>query len=191
VIPTLPLTLRNRLAATILAAVHDTDARRTLAALARDPQTWLGDEERHCATLLAARASQASEALAARAPSNERGLDAIVDVAATLYAAGLHFEVHEWLEPHWAEASGHTREALQGLIQAAVGWQHLANDNLAGARSLLTESAARLWGQRLGARDFDAFARATAEAAARVPSATPPAFPERSLETRHGREESV
>ena len=103
--------------------------------------------------------------------------------------AGLHFEVHELLEPHWMAASGPTREALQGVIQAAVGWQHLANDNVAGARSLLTEAAGRLRGRRLGGRDFDAFARATSEAVTRLPAATPPPFPERSQAS--DREESV
>src|SRR2546427_6790216 len=73
-------------------------------------------------------------------------------------------------------ASGETREALQGVIQAAVGWQHLANDNIAGARSLLMEGAARLYGRRLGGRDFDAFARATAEAVTRLPAVKPPPF---------------
>src|SRR2546428_13077852 len=74
-------------------------------------------------------------------------------------------------------ASGETREALQGVIQAAVGWQHLANDNIAGARSLLMEGAARLYGRRLGGRDFDAFARATAEAGTPPPAAEPPPIP--------------
>jgi len=86
-------------------------------------------------------------------------------------------------------ASGPTREALQGVIQAAVGWQHLANDNVAGARSLLTEAAGRLRGRRLGGRDFDAFARSTLEAVTRLPVATPPPFPERSQAS--DREESV
>lgn len=195
-IPTLPLVLRNRLAATILAAACDAEARRTLTALAQAPQAWLGPDEQQWAPLLTARARRASEALAARAACGERagggcGLDAALDLAATLYAAGLHFELHEWLEPHWLAASGPTREALQGVIQTAVGWQHLANGNVAGARSLLREGAARLRGRRLGARDFDAFARATAQAAARVPSAVPPPFPERSSDASARREESV
>src|SRR5919201_152454 len=148
VIRTLPVVLRNRLAATILDAVG------------------------------AARARRASDALATLPPATAHaGLDAVLDTAARLYEAGLYFEVHEWLEPHWIAASGETREALQGVIQTAVGWQHLANDNVAGARSLLVDGAARLRGRRLGARGFDAFARATAAAADRLPSAAPPPFP--------------
>jgi hypothetical protein len=191
VIPTLPLALRNRLAATILAAVRDADARRTLAALAQAADAWLGVEERHWAPLLMTRARRASVALAALPPDSEGGLDAVLDVAATLYGAGLHFEVHEWLEPHWMAASGHAREALQGLIQTAVGWQHLANDNVAGARSLLSEGASRLHGRRLGTRDFDTFARTTAAAVAQLPSAAPPPFPARGSEAKQRREESV
>jgi DUF309 family protein family protein len=190
VIPTLPLALRNRLAATILEAVGDVQARRVLATLAESPATWLAADEGRWAPLLAARARRASEALTALPPSARHGLDAVLEVAARLYEAGLYFEVHEWLEPYWMTASGPTRETLQGLIQTAVGWQHLANDNLAGARSLLTEGAARLRGRRLGARDLDAFGRATATAATSLPSAVPPPFPERQHDASE-REESV
>src|SRR5439155_386175 len=61
---------------------------------------------------------------------------------------------------------------------------------LAGARSLLMEGAARLYGRRLGGRDFDAFARATAEAVTRLPVAKPPPFPELTTDASD-REESV
>jgi hypothetical protein len=179
VIRTLPLPLRNRLAATILEAVADVHARQTLARVAESPTTWLSADQAQWAPLLAARARRASDALSALPPSKSHGLDAVLDVAARLYEAALYFEVHEWLEPHWVTASGPTRETLQGLIQTAVGWQHLANNNVAGARSLLTEGAARLRGQRLGARDLDGFGRATATAATRLPAAAPPPFPER------------
>jgi predicted metal-dependent hydrolase len=196
VIRTLPLPLRDRLAATILEAVDDVQARRALARLADAPDAWLAANEREWRDLLAQRARRASEALAARGPSAKRGLDAALEAAATLYEAGLHFEVHELLEPHWMAASGETREALQGVIQAAVGWQHLANDNVAGARSLLMEGAARLNGRRLAGRDFDAFARATAEAVTRLPAASPPPFPapasvSASTSDASDREESV
>jgi hypothetical protein len=190
VIRTLPLALRNRLATAILDAIGDAQARRALAVLAEAPDTWLAADERQWAALLVARARRASEALATLPASATPGLDAVLDAAARLYEAGLYFEVHEWLEPHWMAASDETREALQGVIQAAVGWQHLANDNVPGARSLLAEAAARLRGRRLGARDFDAFARATAAAATQMPAATPPPFPARGCAARE-REESV
>jgi predicted metal-dependent hydrolase len=85
--------------------------------------------------------------------------------------------VHEVLEPHWLVARDETREALQGLIQIAVAWQHLANGNVAGARSLLSEGAGRLHGRRLAGVEFESFARAALDAVRRLPTATPPAFP--------------
>ncbi|HEX3175327.1 MAG TPA: DUF309 domain-containing protein [Methylomirabilota bacterium] len=97
--------------------------------------------------------------------------------AALLFDAGLYFEVHELLEPHWAAASGDTRAALQGLIQIAVGWQHRANGNAVGARALLADGAARLHRGRVAGVDLDDFARATLDAAAREADAQPPAFP--------------
>lgn len=170
-IPTLPLPLRNRLAETILAALHDEHARRELTALATvdAAQRWLhGADARWVAPLLE-RARQASAALAGR-PLHAATTDLAqaLDDAAALFDAGLHFEVHELLESHWATAEGNEREALQGLIQAAVAFQHLANGNLAGARSLLVEASTRLRGRHLLGRDLDAFARAAAAAAAAV-----------------------
>ena len=99
-----------------------------------------------------------------------RGLEAVAAVcadpplpvgleeAATLFEAGLYFETHEVLEPFWMRALGAEREALQGLIQVAVGFQHLANDNLDGARALLRDGATKLAGHRLDRRATSAFA---------------------------------
>jgi len=183
VIPTLPLRLRNRLAETILAARHDAVARDALAALgtAGGAGTWLARDETRWEPLLSERARRALAALAARPPrAATADLAAALDDAAALFDAGLHFEVHEILEPHWARSEGEAREALQGLIQAAVGLQHLANGNLGGARSLLLDAAGRLHGRRLLGRDLDALARAAGDAAARIERGEPvtaPAFP--------------
>jgi len=164
VIPTLPLGPRNRLAALILTALSDTGARHELAALASADgrvlvEEWLGADEPLQQAALRARARRASEALATLPlASPEPSLAAALDAAATLYDAGLHFEVHELLEPHWARAGGETKEALQGLIQIAVGYQHLANGNLRGARALLEEGSGRVRGRALGL-DLEPFAR--------------------------------
>ena len=170
-IPTLPLALRNRLAETILAALHDPRARRELAALTAEhgARVWLEGDPDRWAAALAARARAASAALRDR-PLLDPAADLAqaLEAAATLFDAGLYFEVHEVLEPHWAAAQGETREALQGLIQVAVAWQHLANANRAGARSLLVEGSGRLRGARLPGLDLDAFARAAADAAAAI-----------------------
>jgi DUF309 family protein family protein len=167
VIPTLPLGPRNRLAALILAALSDAGARRELAALASaDASTlvegWLGADEPRQRAALGARARRASEALATLPlGSPESSLAAVLEAAATLHDAGLYFEVHELLEPYWARAGGETKEALQGLIQIAVGYAHLANGNLLGARALLEEGSGRVRGRTLGL-DLEPFARRVA-----------------------------
>ena len=182
-IPTLPLPLRNRLAETILAALHDARARDELAALNTDATVdeWLAGADARWAAPLAERARRASTALARR-PLREAAPDLaqVLDDAAALFDAGLHFEVHEILEPHWVTSEGEAREALQGLIQAAVGFQHLANGNLAGARSLLIDASGRLHARKLQGRDLEAFARGVADAADAVSggeSVVVPPFP--------------
>ena len=186
--PPLPPPLRNRLADLVLEALHDGEARRGLEALAavcadpraldaaappgafpadlfdRGPEGWrIKSGYRQHAAPFAERAARAARALAHRplAPEDPP-LETVLDHAATLFAAGLYFEVHEVLEPRWLRAEGPARRALQGLIQAAVGYQHLANGNLEGARALLHDGATKLRGQRLAGRDLDAFARAVA-----------------------------
>jgi hypothetical protein len=142
-----------------------------------DPGAWLAPADLKWAPALALRARRATEALMDAPLAAPTDIGAALVAAARLFDAGLFFEVHELLEPHWMAAHDSPREALQGVIQITVGWQHLANGNVAGARSLLAEGARRLHGRRLGGVDFDAFARAALDAAASVPDAAPPTFP--------------
>jgi hypothetical protein len=190
-IPTLPLRERNRLAETILAALHDAAARRELIALAENlsqSRQWLGDETEH-AEALRARARCAAQALATRPTTGDgdvageitgdRGsLERALDDAALLFDAGLYFEVHELLEPHWQQASGAAREALQGLIQIAVGYQHRANGNVRGARSLLADGARRIQAGAINGRSLGPFAQQVLASAAGGPESIPP-FPRR------------
>ena len=124
---------------------------------------WLGPDESAYAHLLRLRALSASTALA-KLPvrSHSAGLAEALSDAAALWDGYLYFEVHELLEPFWRDAHGDDREALQGLIQVAVGYQHLANGNLAGARALLEEGSGRLHGRKLDGIDLEPFARAVA-----------------------------
>jgi DUF309 family protein family protein len=164
VIRTLPLAARNRLAELILHAVSDASARDEivrLGAVASAPREWLGDEHARYADVFSARVRAAARALE-RLPlaPRDHDLDAALVVAASLFDAGLHFEVHELLEPHWRAADGRAREALQGLIQIAVGYQHFANGNVRGARALLEEGASRLDAGALSTVDLAGFAAA-------------------------------
>ena len=183
-IPTLPRRLRNRLAETILRALHDPAARRQLERLAADPTAaarWLEDPRREHEPLLRSRALRASEVLAGRPPITAEPSPAeTFAAAATLFDAGLHFEVHELLEPHWVRAAGREREALQGLIQIAVGYQHLADGNVQGARALLAEGPRRLIAGHLDGFDLVAFAENVADTASLLtegPRPTLPPFP--------------
>jgi DUF309 family protein family protein len=175
-IPTAPFRVRNRLAETILRALGDPQARRDLASIALDADAQ---------DVVRERARRAAEALA-ESPflGGEPSLDQTLAAAGVLFDAGLHFEVHEVLEPYWARATGAERQALQGLIQIAVGYQHLANDNLEGARALLAEGPDRLRAGRLAGLDLTPFADAVSAAAARIGHAVSidvPAFPRGSL----------
>jgi Domain of unknown function (DUF309) len=207
--PLPPLRARNRLAEAILDALHDAAARRMLSGLAHDEmlvRDWLGPDagdggepcepphgpgrerqgERRIYDAVRERAQCASATVAAvplGAPA--RGLpDALAD-AALLFDAGLFFETHELLEPHWRQASGEAREVLQGLIQIAVGYQHHVNGNAPGARSLLVEGATRVRGHQLMGLSLDDFARAVARTIELLRGPTPgpltvPPFPRRA-----------
>lgn len=152
---TLPLPLRNRLAALILEAFHDDGARREIEALAG------ATSQAPNAAELAERAERARRLFAGRPRgSTEAPLDVALERAAVLFDARLYFEVHELLEPYWLRAVSRERETLQGLIQVSVGFHHLSNANDRGARALLHDGAAKLLGRTIGGIDFDGFARA-------------------------------
>ena len=162
-IPAPPIALRNRLAETVLSALADPTARRQLESA---DLAWLEDVRPEQAALVRARARRAGRALAeCPLPTASPSLEETLAAAAALFDAGLYFEVHELLEPYWAQATGEGRQALQGLIQIAVGFQHLANGNLEGARSLLAEGSRRLPDGDLPGVELIRFAEATAAAA--------------------------
>jgi len=163
--PGFPLPLRNALAELGLAACEDDAAAAALgwlaapadapspAAAARlaavhliDPggRALLPVHAPHAAAV-AAHARRALRAAAAfrRGPPGA-GVVRACRVAAALWNEGLFFEVHEVLEAVWKTAAGTERQALQGVIQIAVAYHHLAHGNRRGARSLLAEGRSRL-----------------------------------------------
>src|SRR5437773_692568 len=97
------------------------------------------------AAAVAAHATRALRAAAAfrRGPPGA-GVVRACRVAAALWNEGLFFEVHEVLEAVWKTAAGTERQALQGVIQVAVAYHHLAHGNRRGARTLLAEGRSRL-----------------------------------------------
>ncbi len=182
---TLPLALRNRLAEVILDAFREREARAVLQTLGhycqghalvsaalpagfpveffdqREGQLVLMGVHRRFRDALCERVRRAWAVvkdwpLSGRESSLRRALDE----AAALFDARLDFEVHELLEPFWMSAPGPAKEALQGLIQVAVGYHHLANGNVPGARMLLGEGSAKLFGRPLEGLDLDTFALA-------------------------------
>ena len=56
---------------------------------------------------------------------------------------GCYFECHDTLEDLWSGLRGDARDFFQGLIQVAVGYYHLGNDNPAGARSMFERALRR------------------------------------------------
>ena len=106
------------------------------------------------------RSSRAADAIDGRPLDPPEGtLDSALDAAAVLFDAGLYFEVHELLESYWLRIDGSPRIALQGLIQVAVGFEHLVNGNLKGAHALLASGWDKMEGRVLSGLDLDRFAR--------------------------------
>ena len=57
---------------------------------------------------------------------------------------GLFFECHDTLEDVWTGVRGPSRDFFQGLIQVAVGFYHLGNDNRGGSATMLRRGLSRL-----------------------------------------------
>ncbi len=168
--PPLSLPVRNRLAELILEAFDGAEPRATLLAVARaagapraavdaaDRQRLLALEWFETAgetvrlrgglraqgLALAERAGRGARVVGAWADPGGDELVRLLSRAAALAEAGLFFEVHELLEPAWFQAVPPLRTALQGLIQVAVAFHHLDQDNRAGALALLAEGHAKL-----------------------------------------------
>jgi hypothetical protein len=159
------LPLRNALAELAIAALDDADARAALAWLASpveaprpevaarlaavhlvDPgaQDLLAVHASH-ADAVAAHAARAARAAALHGPQGVPDpIRRALRQAAALWRERLFFEVHEVLEAVWKTEAGDVRQALQGIIQIAVAYHHLAHGNLRGARTLMHEGRSRL-----------------------------------------------
>ncbi len=208
--PGFPLPLRNALAALACDALDADDARAALAWLADPAEAPTGGAAGRLASLHlidaggaalldvhaawdaairahAARALRAAAAHRARVAPDEAVARAVVQAAA-LWNEGLFFEVHEVLEAVWQRETGERRQALQGVIQIAVAYHHLAHGNPRGARTLLREGRARLAAVPPGtlpALDAGALLAATASAEVALTTAgAPPSLAAPSLVVR-------
>lgn len=81
-----------------------------------------------------------------RAGGRQTGDDPLrsLEQGAAEFNAGLFFECHDTLEDAWQGIRGPARDFFQGLIQVAVGFYHLDNANLKGARSQLEKGLEKL-----------------------------------------------
>jgi uncharacterized protein len=60
-----------------------------------------------------------------------------------LFNSGHYFDAHEELEEAWREETGSIRELYQGILQVAVAYYHIRNQNWIGAHKVLLRS--RRW----------------------------------------------
>lgn len=147
------LALRDRLADAVVRALGDASG---LVALQADP---LGDDVPRDETA-ATRERLRRGAAVARAAADAQ-LEALAPLeralvqAALLFRAELFFEVHEVLEVVWRTLAGGRRIFVQGLIQVAVGFHHLAHDNPSGAAALFAAGRAKLTAQPSERNDVD------------------------------------
>src|SRR5262245_23465826 len=204
--PGFPLPLRNALATLSSDALDEDDAHAALAWLASPDgaPSWeaagrlvavhlidaggaaLLDVHRPWDAAIRAHAARALRAAAAHRAGGVRTDDAVSRAAAratALWNEQLFFEVHEVLEAVWQRETGDRRQALQGLIQVAVAYHHLAHGNPRGARTLLREGRSRLAAAPAGALPLVDVARLLADTAAaeaalsgsgQVPALSPP-----------------
>lgn len=66
-----------------------------------------------------------------------------------------YFDAHEIWEELWSEYYLKDRDFIQGLIQLAVCFVHLQNNNLNGAKSLINKSIKKLHGFSHDHRNID------------------------------------
>jgi Domain of unknown function (DUF309) len=181
---TFPLPLRNALAELAIAALENEDAAAALvwltapsgepspAAAAHltgahlvDGGGLLAVHAPH-ASAVAEHATRALRAVGTHQPAaTSEPLARAAHATLALWNERLFFEVHEVLEAVWKTAIGTTRQMLQGVIQIAVAYHHLAHGNPRGARTLLAEGRARIAGaheSRLGPIDLDDLLASTA-----------------------------
>jgi predicted metal-dependent hydrolase len=80
------------------------------------------------------------------APLLTPGEQAAFEKGVAAFNRGHFYECPDILEELWAGVRGPSRDFFQGLIQVAVGFYHLGNDNPVGAGRLFGRALKRLAG---------------------------------------------
>jgi predicted metal-dependent hydrolase len=70
--------------------------------------------------------------------------DTLFEQGLKAFNEGEYYDAHEYWEELWSEYQLPDRIFIQGLIQMAVGYFHITNDNLTGARNLFTKALPKL-----------------------------------------------
>lgn len=81
--------------------------------------------------------------------------EALFEKGRLAFNAGEYYDAHEYWEELWSEYQLSDRIFIQGLIQMAVGYFHLTNDNLRGARSLFAKALPKLEQAPANQRDMN------------------------------------
>lgn len=141
---------------TLCAALPDEQSVGAIRALQHSQLlSWETRDGKAVATLVAplaedyrstiAKLLQYHTALVAWVPGeNGDGRTTALTKAVCLFNHHLFFEVHEVLEEQWKQENGDVRLFLQGLIQIAVAFHHLHNNNFRGATALLHDGMAKI-----------------------------------------------
>ena len=74
---------------------------------------------------------------------NEK-IESLFKEGLSYYRSGEYFEAHESWEDMWSEYYLVDRRFIQGLIQLSVGYFHISNFNINGARGLLNKCKPKL-----------------------------------------------
>jgi predicted metal-dependent hydrolase len=71
-------------------------------------------------------------------------MEGLFERGVTEFNGQFFFEAHDTWEELWMETTGSHRLFYQGLIQTAVGFYHLSNENYKGASSQFGKALAKL-----------------------------------------------
>ncbi|CAB4316473.1 unnamed protein product [Prunus armeniaca] len=105
------------------------------------PYRRLTPWSQHCCFRVSYRFSAAAEGAD---DNNEEAEDGSFDEAVVLFNTRDYYKCHDFLESLWNNAEEPTRTLIHGILQCAVGFHHLFNQNHKGAMMELGEGLCKL-----------------------------------------------